>query len=1629
MADTLLPGLYTVLDSNLTSQTNLLNVSTDQADYAPGETVIITASGFEAGSTVEFKISDDSTDPGDDGNADVYDPILVTDGVTTYDENGVAIGGDLDSVIDGNITTTWTVPTLDSEGGLYPDALNSTLNLTATGTGADGLFNTPDDQVATTTFTDAQLAVWAWRNQPSPTLNKWDAGTTIQSANSIYAEGEVIPFRWTSIAGGGSTPNLVENQTYTIQLDWAYAGGTTSPQKLFFDYLTSYNATESASVPFGSGSDLANFQSGIVSTVAIPNDPGDIPSNQPTVAHAPGVFTLFNINPATVTFSPYIVDPFNAQQEDRRLNITFTVADDGDSNHSEAMNVGVAWGAHLATQNDYGFQNGAASFPGAVPQMVVDFDPLTSGGLSNVNINPNAIVAQGQITITKDALPNSLQNFSFTITGPNGFSQSFTLDDDSGVVGADNTYSHQTTLFGLAEGTYTITENIVSGWTLSGVNATENGVEDTTSGDIFSTNLGTRTATITVANGEIWAVNFTNTVQNPNFTITKTASSITNPDNTNGGTTVNQAGDIINYTITVDNTGDQALTGVVVTDKVESYSTQTLTLVSGDTANPGVLDTNEIWTYNASYTVTQADLDNNGGGDRDIDNTATADTNETTSKSDSVNVPVDQQPNFTLDKKVGSILNLNGTTDSDGKVDQVGDLINYTIEVENTGNVTLTGITVNDPLLGGNLTSYTGDSDGDGRLDVTETWTYSGSYSVTQADLDNNGGGDGDIDNTATADTNETISKSDSESVPIDQQPNFTLDKRVGSVVNPNGTADSDGKVDQVGDLINYTIEVENTGNVTLTGVTVNDPLLGGSLTSYTGDTDGDGKLDVTETWTYSGSYSVTQADLDKGGNIVNTATADTTQTNPQSDSESVPVDQQPNFTLDKRVGSVVNPNGTVDSDGKVDQVGDLINYTIEVENTGNVTLTGITVTDPLLGGSLTSYTGDTDGDGKLDVTETWTYSGSYSVTQADLDNNGGGDGDIDNTATADTTQTTPQSDSESVPVDQKFALGIDKKAIVPGGTADIVGEVINYTIDVTNAGNAAVSNVVVNDPRLSSNPLTLISGDTDNDNKLDVGEIWKYNGSYNVTQADLDKGGTIDNTATAQGTGTTLVQDTEKVPVEQKPAININKVTVYGEQIGDGLSGVIAGTSIGWKYTVTNPGNVSLSNVSVKDNNGTSASTADDFTASSTLSGGFNVGDTNKDGKLNPGESWTFTASGTAVAGSYSNNGTASGTVGSTTVTKSDPSSYFGTADVGQIAPTGVSPNQYINGTAPDFSQFYASQGGAVQYGTSKGKINQTNPGVFFYYTGLSNTIKGFDGPDAGTAPDPLAIVIDQNNNGPNVNTQFGNTEWNFSATLNDVKLYKVTDANKNGKIDAGETPTQVQLQSSQVVFGSGANKGDITINFTPDAVGSLYVVGVKYDTGSVVGLPEGTRPTVKYTFNTDVGGNGTIEETDTKGITLKYKAPLTLDGDATVGGAVLTQAELAPVVSAAIDYWAAQGINAQSLNQLKQTDVLIGNLSGTSLGETVGEADGLIVKIDDDAAGYGWSKSLDMVNPNQVDLFSTLTHEFGHILGFDHDDMGEALGVGERHLPLEHDDLNLLKQQYSNVFAIQTPSLSGVC
>ena len=99
-----------------------------------------------------------------------------------------------------------------------------------------------------------------------------------------------------------------------------------------------------------------------------------------------------------------------------------------------------------------------------------------------------------------------------------------------------------------------------------------------------------------------------------------------------------------------------------------------------------------------------------------------------------------------------------------------------------------------------------------------------------------------------------------------------------------------------VGEVLHYSYVVTNTGNVTLTGVTLVDD-----------------KADVTcpgtslapgAAMTCTASYTVTQADLD-AGSVVNLATGDSEQTPEVTDTLSVPGEQTSGLLVEKSADGV----------------------------------------------------------------------------------------------------------------------------------------------------------------------------------------------------------------------------------------------------------------------------------------------------------------------------------------------------------------------------------------------------------------------------------------------------------------------------------------------------------------------------------------------------------------------------------------------------------------------------------------------------------------------------------------------------------------------------------------------------
>ncbi|MFA9192738.1 gliding motility-associated C-terminal domain-containing protein, partial [Flavobacterium sp. FZUC8N2.13] len=95
----------------------------------------------------------------------------------------------------------------------------------------------------------------------------------------------------------------------------------------------------------------------------------------------------------------------------------------------------------------------------------------------------------------------------------------------------------------------------------------------------------------------------------------------------------------------------------------------------------------------------------------------------------------------------------------------------------------------------------------------------------------------------------------------------------------------------------------------------------------------------------------------------------------------------------------------------------------------------------------------------------------------------------------------------------------------------DTLGEVITYTIVVTNTGNVTLHQIVVNDP---------LTGLNSTFESLPIGESKEFIENYTVTQSDLGNE-TISNTATADGLSPT------DVPVRNSDTVVIDRAFVLG--------------------------------------------------------------------------------------------------------------------------------------------------------------------------------------------------------------------------------------------------------------------------------------------------------------------------------------------------------------------------------------------------------------------------------------------------------------------------------------------------
>uniref|UniRef100_UPI00261C75A4 DUF7507 domain-containing protein n=2 Tax=uncultured Dokdonia sp. TaxID=575653 RepID=UPI00261C75A4 len=657
-----------------------------------------------------------------------------------------------------------------------------------------------------------------------------------------------------------------------------------------------------------------------------------------------------------------------------------------------------------------------------------------------------------------------------------------------------------------------------------------------------------------------------------------------------------EAGETITYNFTVTNTGNVTVTNIIVTDPLVTVTGGPIDLV------PGASDAT---TFVAEYVLTQDDVDagmvenqalatgQNPSGD-DVEDTS--DDDSTVEGDDDITITdLPEDPGTIAIVKTGMF----NDEDGDGFA-QVGETITYNFTVTNTGNVTVTNIIVTDPLVtvtGGPIDLIPGASD---------ATTFVAEYVLTQDDVDagmvenqalatgQNPSGD-DVEDTS--DDDSTVEGDDDITITdLPEDPGAIAIVKTGTFNDEDG----DGFA-EAGETITYNFTVTNTGNVTVTNIIVTDPLVtvtGGPIDLVPGASDAT---------TFVAEYVLTQDDVD-AGMVENQALA--TGQNPNGDDvedtsdDDSTVEGDDDITItdlpeDPGTIAIVKTGTFNDEDGDgFAQVGETITYNFTVTNTGNVTVTNIIVTDPLVtvtGGPIDLVPGASDAT---------TFVAEYVLTQEDVDA-----GMVENQALA-TGQNPSGDDVEDTSDDDSTEEGDDDITITdlpedPGTIAIVktgtfndedgdgfaqVGETITYNFTVTNTGNVTVTNIIVTDPlvAVTGGPIDLVPGASDSTT---------FVAEYVLTQADVDAG-MVENQALATGQNPNGddVEDTsdddsteegeDDVTITDLPedigSIAVVKTGTFNDEDGDGFAQ--AGETITYNFTVSNTGNVTISNIVITD-------------------------------------------------------------------------------------------------------------------------------------------------------------------------------------------------------------------------------------------------------------------------------------------------------------------------------------------------------------------------------------------------------------------------------------------------------------
>ena len=707
-----------------------------------------------------------------------------------------------------------------------------------------------------------------------------------------------------------------------------------------------------------------------------------------------------------------------------------------------------------------------------------------------------------------------------------------------------------------------------------------------------------------------------------------------------------KAGDVIHYTVTIKNTGNVELRNIDVIDTMNGNREASLN--GGESSSIASLAAGTSITLHYSYTVDESDH-----GEKLINSVSVKSGEEELGRDEAPEIEVEKaEPKAELSKRITS----EGTAEG-GKY-AIGEKIAYMIEVKNAGNTSLKNVIVKDTMtnasgpitnikLNGEESDGIWDS-GNGQFTIPNIAIGSSAVITYEYEVRAEDAKGEKIDNRAEVDNVETEIKENPDSADVERR-SLTVTKRVNS--SPAEEASY-----QLWEKVVFVVTVENNGNVSLSDIRVSDEMQNAAgeakydavLTGennanaeIASDANGDvilRKLDVNEKIDLYYTYEIQPDDIGNTNSVWNKVRVNVTDVPEQTGStDPLPIaGKKPSYEIAKRIIST----GSAE-DGKY-ATGDTISYEITVKNTGNTVLSGIEVADNMenTAGSISGYKEALrriDAEGNVITDEAKTASWNGNTKTFSLGNIPIGDTavitydyvvqpedkgkKITNTAQAGEQETDPVIAEEV----EERSLTLVKEVLDENGNVMTeeqlaqreykVGEIVDFTVTVTNTGNVTLEDVAVGDrmwatktPGVTeggSRTAELIEGEELFDLVPEEAKVLRY--QYEVTEEDLGYG--LYNQATAQGEPAFVgdkVSDTDiagPINVEAaEPKVSVVKTITSSPDAETGMYKV--GDTISYQIAVTNKGNVTLKDVEVKD---TMNGASDRILATSVKGAGYN--------------------------------------------------------------------------------------------------------------------------------------------------------------------------------------------------------------------------------------------------------------------------------------------------------------------------------------------------------------------------------------------------------------------------------------